>query len=198
MLINSLKILPLRQAFNISLAVVALALASQCAIPFYYVPLSLQTLAVTAVAFSLTPGQATFSTLAWMTSGAMGAPVFANFSAGAGVLLGTSGGYLWGMLVACFVMSWCRFKGWPMIQKSRQKENRIPFLLFLATAFLGGIIVWTFGWTQLQFLLGGDGYKAWCVGLAPFIVGDSLKIFIVSLAFYYSQKSVGPHASSAR
>lgn len=196
-MVSRLKGLPLRQALNVSLAVGALAIASQCAIPLYYVPLSLQPLALMAIAFSLTPGQATLSTLSWITSGAMGAPVFSCFSGGPGVLCGPRGGYIWGMLVASFVISWCRFKGWPMIARSTKRGYPIPLWFFCATAFLGEFIVLTLGWTQLQFLL-GDGYKAWVVGVAPFIVGDILKLSIVSAACYYSQKPVDPYASSSR
>jgi biotin transport system substrate-specific component len=196
MIVSRLKGLPLRQALNVTLAVGALAIASQCAIPLYYVPLSLQPLAVMVIAFSLPPGQATLSTLAWITSGAMGAPVFSCFSGGAGVLCGPRGGYIWGMLMTSFVISWCRFKVWPMIARSTKKGSPVPLWFFCATALLGESIVLTLGWAQLQFLL-GDGYKAWAVGVAPFIVGDILKLSIVSLVCYYSQKPVDPYASSS-
>ena len=192
MWMSGLRILILPQALNITLALGALSLASQCAIPFYPIPLTLQTLAVMAVAFSLPPGQATLSVLAWVTSGAVGIPVFSGCCGGPGVLCGPRGGYLWGMLIASYVMSWVRFKVGPMLgrakKESEERSLRLPFWLFLGTALLGNSVILGLGWMQLQFLL-DSRYHAWLVGVLPFIIGEAFKVLMVSGVFYYFQNA---------
>lgn len=62
------------------------------------VPLTLQTLAVALYGFIFPPAQAMKITAVYLSCGALGLPVFGLMKGGFWVLLGPTGGFLWGFL----------------------------------------------------------------------------------------------------
>lgn len=79
--------------------VAVLAVLSQFSIPMPSgTPLTLQTFAVALTAYVLGWKLGTAATFVYLLLGAVGVPVFANFYSGIGVLLGMTGGFLWGFL----------------------------------------------------------------------------------------------------
>lgn len=77
-----------------------LAVLSQLSIPMPTgVPVTLQTFAVALTAYVLGWKLGGAATLIYILIGAVGVPVFANFSGGPGVIVGMSGGFLWGFVV---------------------------------------------------------------------------------------------------
>ena len=97
--------------------------------------------------------------------GSLGLPVFANMSAGAQVLIGPTGGYLWGFIVGAMIMGYCR------------EKNLISsfFNCFLA-CFVSTTTIILLGTFYLSFFV-GDINKALMLGLYPFLVGDVVKSF---------------------
>ena len=83
--------------------VVALVLSSNISVPFYPVPFTLQTMMV-MLAVLYKREVAFQSSLIYVVLGAIGLPVFADFSAGAHILVGPTGGYLIGFIVATFII----------------------------------------------------------------------------------------------
>lgn len=81
------------------LLAIFLGFSSQITIPLIWVPITGQTLAVGLIAsiFGLTVGIESLSI--YILMGWLGLPVFANAHAGLSVLLGPTGGYIWGFLV---------------------------------------------------------------------------------------------------
>lgn len=76
-----------------------LAVLSQIAIPMPSgVPVTLQTFAVALTGFVLGMKLGTAATAVYVMIGAVGAPVFAGFSGGLGILLGKTGGFIFGFL----------------------------------------------------------------------------------------------------
>ncbi|MBO4693071.1 MAG: biotin transporter BioY [Clostridia bacterium] len=73
-----------------------IAALSQIAIPTPVVYITLQTLGIAIAAFLLSPLRAAAATVCYILLGATGVPVFAGFSAGVSVLLGPTGGFLFG------------------------------------------------------------------------------------------------------
>ncbi len=57
-----------------------------------------QTFAVALAGFSLGYKKAVASVVGYLALGAAGLPVFSNFAAGAGALMGLSSGFLWGLI----------------------------------------------------------------------------------------------------
>ena len=70
------------------------AVAAQIAIPIFPVPFTLQVLVVILSGFLLGPRYGALAQVIYVLIGAVGAPVFAEFSGGLGRVLGPTGGYL--------------------------------------------------------------------------------------------------------
>ena len=66
------------------------------------VPFTLQTFAIALSGYVLGKIYGTFATLIYIILGLIGVPVYAGMSAGAGVLAGPTGGYLWGFIIMTF------------------------------------------------------------------------------------------------
>ena len=84
-----------------TLASLFAALTAICAwicVPVFGCTFTLQTFAVSLTLFVLGGRWGTVSILVYLLLGAVGLPVFSGFQGGIGVLLGATGGYLWGFL----------------------------------------------------------------------------------------------------
>ena len=68
------------------------------------VPFTLQTFAVLLAIGILGGRDGSLSVLIYVLLGAVGVPVFANFSGGMGVILGTTGGYIVGFIASALIM----------------------------------------------------------------------------------------------
>jgi biotin transport system substrate-specific component len=159
----------------------ALIIAAKVKVPFYPVPMTLQTLAVMAIAVTFGLRLGVTTVLAYLAEGALGVPVFTNtppLAAGPAYFLGPTGGFLAGFVVLAVIVGYAADRGW---------SRSIPKLL--AVLLVGDIITmalgfaWLAGFAQLPSGAAGIGMaKAWAGGVAPFILGDLLKIVLVALA----------------
>lgn len=133
-----------------------LALASQVRVPvpFSDVPMTLQLLAVLLAGFMLPPRDAAASVLLFLAIGSAGLPVFSPGSVG---LLGATGGYLVGFLVAAVVVA-------TATAGRRSSLGR----LVLAGA-IGSLIVLGCGVTWRALFFGGDFGLALTTGFWPFL-----------------------------
>jgi biotin transport system substrate-specific component len=161
-----------------SLVVAALAQLS-LRLPFTPVPVTGQTLAVLLVGASLGSVRGGASVLLYLAQGAAGLPVFAEGKAGAAFLvmadpLHTTGGYLWGFVLAAFVVGFLAERGW-----DRRLGSAIGAML------IGEVIVFALGVAWLAAALGvplqapGQTFNdALEFGLYPFVVGEIAKLLI--------------------
>lgn len=142
-----------------------LTLAAKTKVVLGPVDLYLGNFAVLAIAaaYGLRLGLATI--MLYMAQGAAGFSVFQSTpEKGIGLvyMMGTTGGYLAGMVVAAALVGWAADRGW----------DRNPLKLFSAT-LAGSAIVLALGFAWLATLIGAQG--AWTFGVAPFIVPDLIK-----------------------
>ena len=146
-----------------------IALSAQIVIPlpFSPVPITGQTLAVLLVGALLGSRRGTLSVLAYLTEGAMGLPVFAGGGTGVVWLLGPTGGYLFGFVVAAFITGWLAERGW---------DRRVETTLLLMLA--GNVTIYAAGLPYLASYVGFDGVLA--LGFYPFIGGDVAKCLLAS------------------
>ena len=165
----------LTQGLFVMAGVAFIALLAQIAIPVpgSPVPVTGQTLAVLLIGttYGARLGVLTFAT--YLLAGVAGAPIFAPSatSANHGIdrLLGATGGYLVGMLVASLVL------GYLADRKADQKfRTSFPALL------LGDAIIFTFGLLWLQQTLDLSWAKTIAAGFTPFILGEAIKIAITA------------------
>jgi biotin transport system substrate-specific component len=143
-----------------------LALAAKITVPFWPVPMTLQTLAVFLIAAAYGRNLAVATVLAYLLEGVAGLPVFAT-GAGLTYMAGPTGGYLAGFVVAAAIVGYAADKG----------LDRKVFVLFGAM-MLGEVAILAFGATWLAVLIGAE--KALSFGVGPFIVTDVVKIALAA------------------
>jgi biotin transport system substrate-specific component len=149
-------------------------------VPGSPVPVTGQTLGVLllATAYGANLGAATFAL--YLLIGLAGAPVFANQGHGIERLIGPTGGYLIGMLIASWVLGSLAGRKW---------DQR--FLSAITTMLIGNVIIFTFGLIWLHEYTGKDWAWTFSAGLTPFIFGEILKIVIAGTSLPALWKVVG-------
>jgi biotin transporter BioY len=144
------------------------ALLAQVHIVIGPVPITGQTLGVLLVGMLLGGRKGAGSLLLYLAQGAAGLPFF---SAGGGPLrlLGPTGGYLVGFVLAAFLVGSLSQRGW----------DRQPWKTALAM-MMGNLAIYACGLLWLaRFVPSGSLMQT---GLLPFLAGDALKIGLAMLA----------------
>ena len=148
-----------------------LTLSAKLSLPFYPVPMTLQTLVVLCLGMALGPRLGAVTVRAYLAQGAMGLPVFAGTpekGVGIAYMLGTTGGYLLGFVVAAYVVGKLAQRAW-----DRSISTTIAAML------IGNTIIYLFGLLWLGSVVGWDKpVIAW--GLTPFLLGDLAKTLIAA------------------
>ena len=156
--------------------VLVLAISAQLKVPFYPVPITMQTLVVMLIGFTFGARLGSSTVLVYLASGAIGAPVFAG-GAGLAYMSGPTGGYLFGFLVAVYLIGFFTEQGYGR-----------TFISTLLLALAGTIVFYLFGVAWLTTILGFE--KAIKFGLLPFLYGDVLKLFLLALSIPATWKLV--------
>lgn len=95
--------LTVRDMVNCAISAALITICAWICVPVLQISFTMQTFAVFFV-FSLLGGRCgVLSVLLYLLLGAVGLPVFSGFQGGAGVLLGVTGGYIWGFLAAALL-----------------------------------------------------------------------------------------------
>lgn len=160
--------LPFR-ALAVITGVALMALAAKTQLPFWPVPMTLHTMAVMGFAIFLGPRMALAIFVAYLSAGAVGLPVFSGSperGIGIAYMMGPTGGYLAGFLVASWLTGW-------LAQNGNMRRR-------VASMMAGLVVIYTFGMAWLLAFL--PAAKLLSVGVAPFILGDLVKIAIVAAA----------------
>ena len=147
----------------------AVGLSAQVALPLAFspVPITGQTLAVLLVGALMGRVRGGVVMLLYLAEGVAGLPVFAGGGAGAAHLLGPTGGYLVGFVVAATVTGYLAERGW---------DRR--FGTTLAAMLLGTVAIFVVGLAWLGLFTGTENLLA--MGLYPFIPGAIAKIIVAA------------------
>jgi len=164
---------PHKTIYNLSLVLAGSLLLTISAhivltLPFSPVPVTAQTFAVLILAMMLGRKLGVATILAYLTQGMLGLPVFARGLAGPAVLLGPTGGYLAGFVVAAYVVGAMAERGWDRSMGAT-----------LLAMLIGNSIIYLFGVAWLAVLVGMPA--AISAGLLPFIPGDLIKTLLATL-----------------
>lgn len=156
---------------------VLLALLARLSIPvpFSPVPITGQTLGVLLLSGMLGSRLATMTVLIYLFEGAIGIPVFAGGALGLLYLLGPTGGYLLGFVIAAYLVGFLTEKGW---------NNKFSTTILSMT--LGTAIILAFGVSWLSITAGL--LNAINIGLIPYLPGAAIKISIAATIIYSSSK----------
>lgn len=143
---------------------------AQVEIPLWPVPITGQTLAVLLVGASLGATRGALSMVLYALVGLLGAPIFSDHTAGAAVLLGPTGGYIVGFVLAA------AFTGW--LAQHRWERGLVRGLL----AFVAGsVVVFLVGLPWLKVALDLDWAQTLQSGLLPFVVGGVIKAALAAV-----------------
>ena len=145
-----------------------LALSAHVQVTFWPVRLSMQSFVVLAVGLGCGQRLGTATLLAYLAEGAAGLPVFQG-GAGLGYMMGPSGGYLLGFLLAAAAVGALADRG-----ATRTWGGRLAVLL------LGEVLIYAPGVAWLAVLFGP--VKAVAFGLTPFLPAEALKLALAAAA----------------
>jgi len=147
-----------------SLFVAFIALGAFIIIPIGPVPIVLQNMFVLLAGIILGPVWGVACVAIYLLIGFAGLPVFAGGTSGVGRLFGPTGGYLLGYLPAVFVTAG--------ISKGLGKKMYSDLIAMA----IGSLIVYAAGVPWLKTVTAMTWGKAFGIGMAPFLIGDALKI----------------------
>ena len=139
-----------------------LAVSSKVQVPFWPVPMTMQTFVVFLIGTSYGWKLSFFTVFAYIIEGALGLPVFAT-GAGLAYLVGPTAGYIYGMLLAAIIIGFLSEKGF---------SN--TYFMSLVSLLIGSAVIFIIGVVYLGSIIGYD--KAINFGLLPFIPSELFKI----------------------
>ncbi len=159
----------IKSLLAILLGSIALTISAKIKIPFYPVPMTMQTFVVLFLGISLgyKIGLATIGL--YLLEGIVGLPVFSNSpEKGLGLLYftGPTMGYLIGFLIACYLASMIKFED--------------SYFVILGKLVLATSTIYILGLLWLGTLIGWDK-PIFALGAKPFLLAEIFKISILAL-----------------
>ncbi len=162
----------IREASLVTAGVGILAASAWLSVPFYPVPLTMQTLAVLLVGGLLGPRLGVASVAAYLALGMTGAPIFHGGLGGPAVLAGPTGGYLLGFLPAAFLMGLVASRVRTAVRGRGGSWKNLAALAGGALSAEAAIYIVGVPWLALYV---GGLEQAVIAGAIPFLLGDVLK-----------------------
>ncbi len=141
-------------------------------LPFTPVPIILSTLGVTLAGGLLGPKYGTLSMVVYILLGAVGAPVFHNFTGGMGILLGPTGGYIVGYITYALLTG-------GLITAFAKKK--LTWWKIAVASLVGLLSCYILGTAWFMFSTGTPMVTALMLCIVPFIPGDLLKTLVAVL-----------------
>lgn len=144
-----------------------MTLAAKVQVPMFPVPMTLQTLAILGIAAAFGRNLAVGTMVLYLFQGFMGLPVFAGLATGPAYFVGPTGGFLLGFIASAAIVGEAADRGWG------ESFFKIALAMLVGTA-----VVFTLGFGWLSTFVGPA--KAFALGVAPFVLGDLVKIAFAS------------------
>jgi biotin transport system substrate-specific component len=165
--VDAVKSVALVVAFSLFIALSAQVVIP---LPFTPVPITLQTFAVLLTGALLGSRLGALALVAYLLEGAAGLPFFRGGNGGWLYLaLSPTAGYLLAYPLAAFITGWLAERGWDR-----------KFVTAAAAIGIGSIVILFGGWLGLLRFYPAE--QAFALGVAPFIIGDILKIALAAAA----------------
>ena len=182
------RVIPRSAINNVALILsgaVFTAYAAQLVIPMWPVPITAQTLAVLLVGSVLGATRGAISLIVYFSMGAVGLPVF---SAATSLSFGPTFGYIVGFVAAAALVGYLSQRGW---------HKSVAGVL--GSFAIANSVIYLFGLPWLAFVLGSLGAandlaSVAAAGLAPFILGDVIKMTLAAALLPLAWKFLGKKA----
>ena len=157
----------LRAALQVVVGVAFLAALAQVRLQLGPVPFTGQTLGVLLLGSAYGLGLGTLTTAAYVALGTLGLPLFTGWQGGLAHLMGPTGGYLIGFVLASALLGWLAQRGW-----DRSYGRTVGAMLLAELAIYLPGLLWLHG------VLGGSWAQTLALGLVPFLIGDAVKMLL--------------------
>ena len=164
----------LRNLCLVILASAALWASAKIQVPFWPVPMTMQTFVVLTIGMAFGWRLGTAAIMLYLAQGALELPVFAGTpekGIGLAYMAGPTGGYLIGYVLAAGVVGWLAEKKW----------DRNVFTT-AAALLIGNAVIYVPGLLWLGAVIGWDK-PVLEFGLYPFLPGDALKLVLAAVLF---------------
>lgn len=184
-----------KRVLLVVVGIIALAVCAKVKVPVWPSPvaISLGTFAVLTIGAAYGPRLGLATMAGWMLIGALGFDVFQGSSAekyGLTYMMGATGGYLVGYLLATVALGYAARRGWDRsvggMAAAMLVGNAliyVPGLLWLGYLVANGLF------DPAKYASVTDQTLAW--GLTPFLIGDALKLALAALVVPGVWKLVG-------
>ena len=156
----------LTSTFTIIICSILLIISAKIKVDLYTIPMTMQPLAILIIAMLCGRNLAACSISLYLFQGMIGLPVFAN-GGGMLYLMGPTGGFLFGFLIAGIIMGELADRGW----------GQHILKAFLAM-LLGLFIIYFFGIIQLSLFL---SFEKAILMMKLYMVGDFYKLLLATL-----------------
>jgi biotin transport system substrate-specific component len=164
----NIKKLSTRELCGISLFASVTAVCAQISLPLPGgVPFTLQTWAICLAGVVLGAKNGTLSAAIYVLLGAVGVPVFANFTGGVGIISGPTGGFILSFPILALLAG-----------MGGSKKN----VIWLVAGLVAGTIVnWLAGMVYFSFVLSLSLQAAFAAAVLPFIPSAVIRIVFVTV-----------------
>ena len=156
----------LTSTFTIIICSILLIISAKIKVDLYTIPMTMQPLAILIIAMLCGRNLAACSISLYLFQGMIGLPVFAN-GGGMLYLMGPTGGFLFGFLIAGIIMGELADRGW----------GQHILKAFLAM-LLGLFIIYFFGIIQLSLFL---SFEKAILMMKLYMIGDFYKLLLATL-----------------
>ena len=159
----------LRNILIVVIGSLLLTISAKIKIPFYPVPMTMQTFVVLMLGISVGPKLGVLAVILYLIEGIAGIPVFSNSpEKGVGLIYftGPTMGYLIGFIFACFLCG--------------QFKMSTNLILIFIKLIVSVSVIYLLGILWLGSLIGWDK-PIFSLGVKPFILAEIFKILILTL-----------------
>lgn len=164
--------------------IAALTLSAKIQIPFWPVPMTLQTMVVLLIGAGAGPRAGLVTIAGYLAIGALGFPVFAGSperGIGLAYMAGPTGGYLIGFLAGCWIAGLAKDWGWGRSMLRLAGLFTLSHLVILACG-----VAW---------LAASVGFaKAWAFGFVPFVAATVVKTLLAVAIVRAAQATIAHRA----
>jgi biotin transport system substrate-specific component len=147
-----------------------LTASAKAQVPMWPVPMTMQTFVVLVLGMTYGARLGAATVVLYLFEGAIGMPVFAGTpekGIGLAYMMGPTGGYLLGFLMATALIGWLAERGW---------DRTLPYAVAAMT--VGTVVQLVPGVGYLATLIGWE--KAIAAGLTPFLLGAVVKLALAA------------------
>ena len=157
----------------VGLTIALMGVSAWVAIPFGPILLTLQMFALMFALLALAPRECLAAITGYLVLGAVGLPMFSGMRGGIGMLLGPTGGYLWGYLLGAMaglaVRAALRHLG------GAKQAGWRAWAVDLAACLTFIVVTYACGCVQYAAVAGVDLAASFAVTIVPFAIPDLVK-----------------------